>query len=183
MTNRSDNRTNKIVLTGITMALIMVSTMMIRIPVPFTQGYVHLGDAIIFLGVLVLGRNYGAIAAGLGSALADLLSGYAYYAPWTFVVKALMAFVVGLALEHMEKKGQKVGDGRIRASEVIAMAFGGIEMCVGYYIAASLMHGNWYTPLFSIPGNIGQFIVGMILAIILASALYKTPAKKFFEIK
>ena len=183
MTNNTDSKTNKIVLTGITMGLVMVATMIIRIPVPFTQGYVHLGDAMIFLGVLVLGRNYGAVAAGVGSALADLLSGYAYYAPWTFVVKFLMAFVVGLALEHMEKKGQKVGDGKVHLSEVLAMAFGGIEMTVGYYIAASLMRGDWYTPLLSVPGNIGQFIVGMILAVILASALYKTPARKYFEIK
>ena len=180
--NKQDSKTLKIVLTGIMMCLVMVATMMIRIHVPFTQGYVHLGDAMIFLAVLVLGRNYGTVAAGVGSALADLLSGYAYYAPWTFVVKALMAFVVGYALEYMEKKGQ-LRDGKIHLVQLLAMLFGGIEMTVGYYISASLMHGNWYTPLFSVPGNIGQFIVGMILASVLAAALYKTPAKKYFAIK
>lgn len=173
----------KIAMTGLLMALIMVSTMMIRIPIPFTQGYVHLGDTMIFLAVLILGRNYGTMAAGIGSALADLLSGYAYYAPWTLVVKALMAFVVGLALEHMEKKGQIKEGKNITVPELLAMLFGGVEMCAGYYVAASLMHGNWYTPLFSIPGNIGQFVVGMILATALAQALYRTPAKKYFAIK
>ena len=101
-----DEKVYNVVLTGIMMCLVMVATMTIRIPVPFTQGYVHLGDTMIFLAVLVLGKRNATLAAGFGSGLADLLSGYAYYAPWTLAVKALMAFVVGAALEHMEKKGQ-----------------------------------------------------------------------------
>ena len=179
----ANKRTYKIAMTGVMMGIILVTTMMIRIHVPFTQGYVHLGDAMIFLAVLILGKNYGTLAAGIGSALSDILSGYAYYAPWTFVVKALMAFVVGLALEHMEKKGQFAEGRSTTFLELLAMLFGGIEMTVGYYIAASLMRGDWYTPLFSVPGNIGQFIVGMILATVLARVLYRTPARKYFEIK
>ncbi len=199
---KMNDRTSKVVLTGIMTSLILVSTMIFRIHIPFTQGYVHLGDAAIFIAVLIVGKKYGTFASGVGSALADLFSGYAYYAPWTFAVKALMAFVVGAALEHYEKKmheeknrekgNSKVhqgespwlnSKGRIPTLELLAMFFGGVEMCVGYYISASLMHGNWYTPLFSIPGNIAQFIVGMVIAIALASALYKTPARKYFAIK
>ncbi|MBQ1390158.1 MAG: ECF transporter S component [Firmicutes bacterium] len=177
-----DEKVYNVVLTGIMMCLVMVATMTIRIPVPFTQGYVHLGDTMIFLAVLVLGKRNATLAAGFGSGLADLLSGYAYYAPWTLAVKALMAFVVGAALEHMEKKGQ-LEEGHVSLPVLLAMFFGGLEMTVGYYVAASLMHGNWYTPLFSVPGNIGQFAVGMVLAFILAKALYKTPARKYFAIK
>ena len=58
-----------------------------------TQGYVHLGDTMVFLGVLMLGKRRGAAAAGLGSALADVLGGFAFWAPWTLVIKSLMAFV------------------------------------------------------------------------------------------
>ena len=200
--NKMNERTIKVVMTGIMTSLILVSTMMFRIHIPFTQGYVHLGDAAIFIAVLIVGKRYGTFAAGVGSAMADLFSGYAYYAPWTFAVKALMAFVVGAALEYYEKKihEEKIKEttesktnqvespwlnskGRIPTLELLAMFFGGVEMCVGYYISASLMQGNWYTPLFSIPGNIAQFIVGMVLAIALASALYKTPARKYFAIK
>ena len=208
---KMNEKTYRIVLTGIMTSLVMVATMIIRVPVPFTQGYVHLGDAMIFLAVLIVGKKYGTFAGGVGSALADLLSGYAYYAPWTFVVKGLMAFVVGAALEHYEKKVYQKNDlidqnsseefrnektkyegvqspwlnekGKLPFLELLAMLFGGIEMTVGYYIAASLMHGNWFTPLLSVPGNIGQFVVGMILATALATALYKTPAKKYFAIK
>lgn len=181
--NSYDEKTYKIAMTGVMMGLILVATMMLRIHVPFTQGYVHLGDTMIFLSVLVLGKKYGTVAAGFGSALADLLSGYGYYAPWTFVVKALMAFVMGAALEYMEKKGHMKEGRNMSVLELLAMTFGGLEMTVGYYISASLMNGNWYTPLFSVPGNIGQFIVGMVLATVLAQVLYRTPAKKYFAIK
>ena len=189
-----NDKVYRVVMTGIITSLVLVATLIIRIPVPFTQGYVHPGDAVIFLGVLILGKKHGTFAAGVGSALADFIGGYAYYAPWTLVVKSIMAFAVGAALEYLDRKSQKdgtssnspswlTGKGRLPLIELLAMFIGGVTMTVGYYIAASLMQGNWYTPLFSVPGNIGQFIIGMILAIALATALYKTPARKFFVIK
>ena len=135
---KMNDKTSRIVMTGIMTSLVLISTMVFRIHVPFTQGYVHLGDAAIFMAVLVLGKKYGTFAAGVGSALADLFSGYAYYAPWTLVVKALMAFVVGAALEYYEKKGQGENGtpwlnskGKLPLMELLAMLFGGIEMTVG----------------------------------------------------
>ena len=62
---KTRNNTFKIVMTALMMCLIMVATMFIRIPIPGTQGYVHLGDAMIFLSVLILGWKYGALAAAL----------------------------------------------------------------------------------------------------------------------
>ena len=98
------SKTNLLVMTALMMGLIMVMTFIIRIPVPATQGYIHLGDCMIFLAVLVLGWKHGAIAAGVGSAMADLIGGYAIYAPVTLVVKFLMAAAVGLFIEKALKK-------------------------------------------------------------------------------
>ena len=58
----------------------------------------------IFLSVLLLGKKGGAAASGLGSALADLMGGYAAYAPWTFIIKGAMAFIMGVFIEMMTKK-------------------------------------------------------------------------------
>ena len=73
MSNRNSSNTNsgirKLVFTALVMAMILVATSLFRIPVPMTQGYVHLGDAVIFLGVLLLGKRNGDLAAGLGSAM------------------------------------------------------------------------------------------------------------------
>ena len=61
----SNYTVKNIVITALVMALICVATMIIKIPVPMTEGYVHLGDAMIFLGVLILGKNQGALADGV----------------------------------------------------------------------------------------------------------------------
>ena len=180
----STDRINTIVMTGLMMCLVMVTTMFIKIPVPFTQGYVHLGDSMIFLSVLVLGKKYGSIASGIGSALGDVIGGYAYYAPWTLLIKFFMAFIMGAFVEHMKKKGRHKGEGfGITAIEIIGMILAGIVMAAGYYTVESVMYGNPLIPLASVPWNIGQFIVGMIIACFIASALCKTPAKKYFAIK
>ena len=62
--------------------------MLIKIPSPL-KGYINLGDGIVLLAAWVLPLPYGLVAAGLGSALADLFSGYVVYAPATFAIKAL----------------------------------------------------------------------------------------------
>ena len=80
-------------------AIITVSTMVIAIPVPFTNGYIHLGDSMIFLSVLILGWRHGAVASGIGSALADIFLGYVHWAPWTLCIKGAMAIVMGLIIQ------------------------------------------------------------------------------------
>lgn len=181
--DKNYDRTYKLVMTGLLACLIIVTTMMVRIPVPFTQGYVHLGDTVIFIAVLMVGRNYGTAAAGIGSALADLFAGYAYFAPWTLIVKGLMGFTMGTALEILEKRGKLQRFERIPKLEIFAMLLAGLEMVVGYYFAEVIMYGSWLVPLPTIPANAVQAVVGMILAAVLAAALYRTPIRKYFAIK
>lgn len=69
--------------------------MVVRIPSPM-NGYVNLGDCFVLLSGWLLGPWYGGAAAGIGSMLTDLLSGYGYYAPGTFVIKGLDALVAAL---------------------------------------------------------------------------------------
>jgi uncharacterized membrane protein len=94
----------KLILTGLLTALVAVTTIAIAIPVPFTNGYVHPGDSMIFMAVLILGRRRGALAAGLGSALADILLGYFVWAPFTLAIKACMAFFTGLIIEKCAER-------------------------------------------------------------------------------
>ena len=63
-------------MTALFAALACVATMSIRIPTPGTGGYIHPGDAIVILSGVVLGPSYGLLAAGIGSAMSDLLGGY-----------------------------------------------------------------------------------------------------------
>jgi len=170
-----------LVMTALLMGLIMLATSTFRIPSPFTQGYVHLGDTMIFLGVLVLGKKNGTIAAGIGSALADIMAGYAIYAPWTLIIKGLMAFVMAVFIEAMA--GRTKTSFRIAGLpviEIMGMVLAGLVMAAGYCIVDGIMAGNMLSGLLGVPANIGQFAVGMVLASALAAALYKTPAKRWF---
>jgi len=174
-----NNRIYKTVMTALMMCMIMIMTFLPRIPVPATEGYVHLGDCMIFLAVLILGWKLGAVAAGIGSALADVIGGYGFYAPITLVVKAAMAVVVGLFIKKALESGFE--GMKMRIMEWTGMILGGLVMVAGYYLAESLiLYGSFITPLAAIPMNIVQFVVGGVIANILAEALYKTPAKKTF---
>lgn len=98
----------QIVYTALMMALVFVMTFSIRIPVPFTQGYIHGGDSMIFVAVLILGWRNGTIAAGIGSALSDLLAGYSQYILPTLVIKGMMAMFMGLALEKTNNSKKSI---------------------------------------------------------------------------
>lgn len=176
---KTNSRTNKIVLTAMMMCIIMLAIMFIKIPIPFTQGYVHPGDAMIFLAVLVLGWKYGAIAAAFGGMLGDVLGGFAAWAPWTFCIKGIMAIILGLIVEAAFRK-EGNGRAKIMAIEIAGMIIAGVVMTAGYYVAEGLMYGSWVTAALGIPWNIGQFAVGMVLAIIISEALCKSPAKAYF---
>ncbi|HBT19179.1 MAG TPA: hypothetical protein DEA52_03900 [Clostridiaceae bacterium] len=91
--------------TALMTAFVFITTSVIKIPIPFTNGYIHAGDTAIFLGGILLGPVHGAIAAGLGSMLADVLGGYAHWAIPTLVIKGLMGFLVGYF--SSEKRNQK----------------------------------------------------------------------------
>ncbi len=99
-----DKNIRKIVLTGLMTALIFILTFVFHIPVPYTSGYIHLGDSMIYISVIVLGPFFGAFASGVGSMLADLLAGYAQYALPTLIIKSIMALVMGLLLSRKTKK-------------------------------------------------------------------------------
>lgn len=89
----------KIVINGLMIALVFIGTFAIRIPVPFTQGYIHAGDSMIFLAAILFGWKTGALAGGLGSALADAM-GYPHWIIPTLIIKALMGAIVGLLSQN-----------------------------------------------------------------------------------
>ena len=83
------SKTKKLVMASLMAALVCVATMIIKIPSPL-KGYLNLGDGIVLLAGWMLLPGYGFLAAGLGSALADLFLSYITYAPATFVIKGTL---------------------------------------------------------------------------------------------
>ena len=171
---KTNIKTSDIVLSALMMCLIMVAIFILRIPVPFTQGYVNLSDGIIFLAVMILGYKYGALSAGLGSMMGDIIGGFAMWAPWTFVIKGIMALIFGLLLEKTRAADKP-------ALKVLAMIAGGIFMVFGYFIAEGVMYGSWAVAALGIPWNFGQFAVGIVLALLLETALGKTSFRRYLR--
>ncbi len=144
-------------------ALTTVMTMVVQIPVAATNGYLNLGDMVVFLAALTLGKKGGFIVGGLGSSLADLLLGYSHYAPITLIVKGLEGYIAGYLLET------KVG----RKTKLLPLLVGGIWMAIGYYIPETFMYGN-KAALVGVPANLMQGLLGAVSAILLFKAIKKT---------
>lgn len=155
-------------------ALICVATYIVQIPMPATGGYVNLGDCFVLTAGIMLGAGYGAMAAGLGSALADMLAGYIQYAPATFVIKALMAiaaYYVYKSLNTAFKDKFKVLNCGIAA--LVAEAI----MVLGYFAYEALILGYGIAAAGSILGNVSQGGIGAIAAVILVATLEKSASK------
>lgn len=167
-------RWSKLVYTALFTALTTVATMVIQVPSPMS-GYVNLGDAMVLLSAWILGPVYGTAAAGIGSMLADLLSGYAYYAPGTLVIKSGMAVVAALVFDRLREKTK----GK-RLAEIISGLLAECVMVAGYFGYAGLLLGNGWSAALSIPGNViqGGFGVVVSTAVYLAlSQVIKMPKR------
>lgn len=157
----------KLILAALTAALSCVATMLIQIPIPATNGYINLGDGVVLLGAFLLGPVYGFAAGGIGSMLADIILGYAVFAPGTFIIKGLSAYVAARLF-------RAVHGGRFAA--VTAGAAGEVIMVLGYFVYEALVLGYGLAAAGSIPGNAVQGTAGVAAAAVLYKALSAVPA-------
>lgn len=79
----------KITYTAIFTALILLATSVLKFSTGLGEGYIHLGDSLIYLSACVLPFPYCLVAGALGGALADIISGYAIWSIPTMIIKAL----------------------------------------------------------------------------------------------
>ena len=103
-----NTKTKTLAAAALMAALACIATMAIKIPSPF-KGYLNAGDCIVLMAGWMLPPAYGFMAAGLGSALADVFSGYFIYAPATFLIKGVMVLIAfGLFRSLHQKIGNKL---------------------------------------------------------------------------
>ena len=159
-------RTKKTVISALMAALVCIATMVIRIPSPL-KGYINLGDCIVLIAGWMLSPGYGFLAAGFGSALADLLLGYIVYAPATFVIKGTMATVAFVCLRLMQRPM-----GRLK-SRLIGGALAEMVMVLGYFVFEGCLYGFGPSAV-NIPANCMQGAAGLVIGVILIKVLEKT---------
>ena len=146
--------------TALFAALICVTTAWIfHIPIGVNGGYVHVGDALIYLAAAILPTPYAMAAGAIGGAFADLFTA-PLWAPATFIIKML------IALPFTNKK-----DTIIVPRNVIGVLIAAVISFVGYYIAEVLLFGTWAALIPSIIGTLAQSGGSAVLFLVFGFAL------------
>jgi len=162
MVQRRSLGTRRIAVSVVLAAAVTVSTMLIRIPIPATIGYLNFGDIMIFVSGLLFGGAVGGFAGGVGSAIADIL-GFPAYAPYTLVIKGLEGVLAGW-----------ISDGKSLTRDVIAWAAGATAMVLGYFLAEAYIMGFGVSAaLIEVPANLLQVVSGAVVGIPITRALRK----------
>ncbi|MBQ9518542.1 MAG: ECF transporter S component [Firmicutes bacterium] len=154
--------TKDITLTAVFAALVFLMTYTLKIPAP--SGYTHLGDCMIFIAVLLLGTKRGALAGGIGAALADALGGYTHYILPTFFIKAIMAVIMGYFTYKVFKDKSR--------GWFIGAVIGGAAQVFLYTVIKIPMYDLAYA-LSRLPGNILQTGTGIAIAAVIIAVLDK----------
>lgn len=156
--------------TAMMAAIIFVCTYTFKIPIALTGGYTHLGDCAIFLGVMILGKKQGTFAAAIGAALSDFIGGFMIWVIPTFLIKGIMACLMGTLLE-----------GRLssyRLGWLGGAVAGGVFQVAAYtltkFILISPAAGLATIPTVSMQTAAGILIAAVLISILQSShALYR----------
>lgn len=143
-------------LAAVMAALVTVTTYMIQVPIPATQGFFNVGDGMIMVAALTFGPVIGGIAGGLGSSLADLIGGWYVWVIPTLVIKGIEGLIAGWISNKSKEQGFR--------TSILAWLIGGSEMVLGYFIVQVYLYGL-QAALVEVPFNLVQMTVGGIIGI------------------
>lgn len=139
-------------------SITVVTAYMLHIPLP-TGGYIHLGDALIYLAACLLPVPCAAAAAAIGAGLADLLTAPMWVLP-TLVIKAVLVL-------FFTSKSECILCPRNWAAVVAA----GLFSPAAYALANCVMAGTMTAFLPQFLGTLAQGIGSGALFLVIAPAL------------
>ncbi|MGL5648835.1 MAG: ECF transporter S component [Clostridium sp.] len=168
-TSKEHKKIIGLIFTALMIALVFVAGSIIKIPT--FDGFIQPGDCMVLIAGLLLGKKKGFIAGAVGMAFVDIAAGYVIWAPFTFIIKGLMALAVAVILERAEKRSMKL--------YIFAFIIGGVVDLVGYFIANAIMGGvitgvavgfvgSISYAVAHFVGDLSEVVVGIIIAIVLA---------------
>jgi len=132
-------------------AIIMIFTFFFKIPL-VTGGYIHLGDAAIYLAASVLGP-IAAFSAAFGSALADFVGGYYVFIAPTFIIKGLMGWIAGYYISKADNS---------KRFWILILCEG--IMVVGYFFVHAVIH-EWSFTTVEVSMDCLQAFAGILVGI------------------
>ena len=152
----------KLILASLFMALTIVLTAFVYIPIGSQGGYINLGDTIIVISSITLGPVYGMIVGSVGSMIADLIVA-PQYAIFTFVIKGIEGLLIGLLY-----KANKTKTG-IFISSLIGLSF----MVIGYYFVGVIMYESFILPLIDTLFNLFQLVASLLISQTIIYSIYR----------
>lgn len=154
-TQRENNSTLRITFVGLMAAIVFVLNYL-RIPFMGTQ--LHTTNALCVLSGLLFGPGAGFLAAGLGSALYDIVAGWGAECFITFINKGAIALVAALIAHRTAHKGLLTSADQARIA--IGCALGALTYVALYMLKTFIF---------------GQLVDGLTLEAVTASMLTKLP--------
>ena len=145
----------------------MVFVITAYLHIPTYNGYVHCGDGVIFLAACVLPMPYSIIVGALGAMLADLLTGFAIWAPGSMIIKSLLALLFTC-------KSNKI----ITQRNLLMLLPAALISAAGYYLYEALITGSFVASLVGIPGSLVQALASSIVYAAIGVAMDKYDVKK-----
>lgn len=161
----------KITYTAIFTAIIILATSIIKFSTGLGEGYIHLGDSMIYLTACLLPFPYCIIAGALGGGLADILSGFAIWSIPTMLIKMLN--VLPFAIVCKKLKTNKI----LCKQTVLMTVVSGVITILGYFVAECILYSVASATL-SIAGNTIQAVASGIIFMIIATTLDKINFKR-----
>ena len=157
-TRKKSQHLRMLVYSAILAALVCVFTAYVG-HIPTATGYIHFGDSMIYLAACLLPAPWAMAAAGIGAALADVLSGVPVWAPWTLVIKALMVPAFTCRQEKI-----------LCPRNILALLIGAAVTIFGYYFANYFVYGELTALLTSLPAGLYQSGGSTLVFLVIAAA-------------
>lgn len=159
---KKDSRVGlKVALVAIMTAITVVFTLFVRVPT--TKGYFNLCDVAIYFCAFSFNPLVAFISAGVGTALADMISGYAQWAPISFIVHGAEGLIVALLLRRNRNAVRKI----------LASTIGVVIVAGGYFLIGGAVLTGFTTALIEVPMNIVQASVGAVIGFAVSLAVAK----------
>ena len=152
-------------MSGIFSALVFVITAYLHIPT--YNGYVHCGDGLIFIAACMLPTPYSIAVGVLGAMLADLLTGFAIWAPGSMIIKGLLALLFTC-------KSNKI----VTTRNLLMLLPAALISAGGYYLYEALITGSFIASLVGIPASLVQAAASSIVYVVIGVAMDKYYVKK-----
>lgn len=166
--NKNLTNTQKLAFGGMLAALVFAATYLFKIPISITQGYIHLGDAFILLGAVLL--DWTAVpAAAIGSLLADLIAGYPLYCLPTFLIKAGVAAIAVAGCRKTQSDWVRI----------LWFVLAELWMVLGYFLVEWLPLGYGLAAALGAVGpNLVQGLSGVVIAAVLQPVVRRIRKQK-----